>query len=152
MGLDPGLERLGYAVVQGTITKPQIITFGCFKTSPKQSHADRLVQIGQAVEGLLKKYQPSVVGLEKLFFSTNVKTALVVGEARGVIAYTIQKNHGRLAEFSPQEVKLAATGQGRADKKQVQKMLKLIFGLPTLPKPDDAADALALALCALTIK
>ncbi len=152
MGLDPGLGRLGYAVVQGTITNPQIVTFGCFETSPKRPHADRLVQIGQAVEGLLKKYQPSVVGLEKLFFSTNVKTALVVGEARGVIAYTIQKNHGRLAEFSPQEVKLAATGQGRADKKQVQKMLKLIFGLPTLPKPDDAADALALALCALTIK
>lgn len=152
VGLDPGLGRLGYAVLQGTIGNPQIITFGCFETSPKESHAIRLVQIGGAVESLLKKYQPTVIGIERLFFSKNVKTALVVGEARGVISYMVQKNHCRLAEFSPQEVKLAATGQGRADKKQVQKMLKLIFNLPALPKPDDAADALALALCALGVK
>jgi len=150
LGLDPGIGRIGYAVITGSRSTPNILTLGCLETSRKLSQAERLGEIAAYVRTLLKQWRPDGVAVERLYFSTNVKTALAVAEARGVITLTIQESGCKLYEFSPQEVKLAATGQGNADKKQVQKMLKLMFKLPTPPKPDDAADALALALCAVT--
>jgi len=149
LGLDPGFGRLGYAVLGGSKNSPQIIKFGCIETSNKNLHSDRLLTIKQSLLVILKKYQPSSVAIEKLYFSRNVKTALQVAEARGVLLITTAEAGYRIQEFSPQEVKLAATGQGNADKLQVQKMLKLMFKLDKVPKPDDAADALALALCGL---
>ncbi len=149
LGLDPGLGRTGYAVLKGSGSAPELTTFGCIETSSKLAHHQRLVQLADEVHKLLTRYQPTGVALERLYFSTNVKTALAVAEARGVITLTISHFGCPLYEFSPQEVKLAATGQGRADKKQVQKMLKIMFKLKEVPKPDDAADAVAVALCGL---
>lgn len=149
LGLDPGIGRTGYAVLTGSTSQPKLVTFGCIETSGKLAHHQRLVRLADEVQKLLTHYQPTGVSLERLYFSTNVKTALQVAEARGVITLTISHFGCPLYEFSPQEVKLAATGQGNADKKQVQKMLKLMFKLKQAPKPDDAADAVAVALCGL---
>lgn len=149
LGLDPGLGRTGYAILGGTIGSPQLITFGCIETSSKLTHRERLVKLTEEIKKLLTRHQPTGVALERLYFSTNVKTALQVAEARGAITLTISHFGCPLYEFSPQEVKIAATGEGRADKKQVQKMLKLMFKLKEPPKPDDAADAVAVALCGL---
>ena len=152
IGFDPGIGRLGYSVLSGSLSHPKIITFGCWKTNPQHSQADRLLELGRLLEKFLAKYKPTDVAVEKLFFSKNVKTALVVSEARGLIIYLAKKNNHHLTEFSPQELKLAATGQGNATKQQVQKMLQIIFKLSAPPQPDDAADALALALCAFTVR
>ena len=149
LGLDPGIGRTGYAVLKGSATSPQLATFGCIETSKELPHHERLTQLAHEVQKLLTRHQPTGVALERLYFSTNVKTALAVAEARGVITLTISHFGCPLYEFSPQEVKLAATGQGNADKKQVQKMLKIMFKLKEAPKPDDAADAVAVALCGL---
>ncbi len=152
LGIDPGFGRLGFAVltsVRGTIT---IITYGCIETSAKSLHGDRLAKIAREVKALVKRYKPSVVAVERLFFSKNVKTALQVAEARGVILLTLAEANITPLEFSPQQVKLAATGDATADKEQVQKMLKLMFKLKEPPQPDDAADAVAIALCGLHTK
>ncbi len=150
LGIDPGLGRTGYAVLTGSGSSPKLITFGCIETDKKLPHSERLLELTHEVEKLLKQHQPTGVALERLYFSTNVKTAMAVAEARGVITLTVSHFGCPLYEFSPQEVKLAATGQGRADKLMVQKMLKLMFKLKEAPKPDDAADAVAVALCGLT--
>lgn len=152
LGLDPGTGRTGYAVLQGSLANPKLVTFGCIETKATLSHHERLSELSAAVKKLLTRFQPDGVALERLFFSTNVKTALKVAEARGAITLTISHFGCPLYEFSPQEVKIAATGQGRADKKQVQKMLKLMFKLKEPPKPDDAADAVAVALCGMVRK
>jgi len=149
IGFDPGIGRLGYAVLRGPIQRPQILALGCIETSQNLSHNQRLLTIAQQTKKLLQHYQPDAAGLERLFFSKNVKTALSVAEARGVINLLLTESGCRVLELSPQEVKIAATGQGGADKRQVQKMLKLTFHLTTLPKLDDAADALAIALAVL---
>lgn len=149
LGLDPGLARLGFAVLKRNFSSPIILDVGCFETDKKMSTGERLNLISDKIIYLIEKYKPDAVAVEKLFFSKNVKTALTVAEARGVIIYTASTLSCKIFEFSPQEVKIAATGQGRADKAQVQKMLKIIFKLKQIPKPDDAADALALALCGL---
>lgn len=149
LGIDPGLGRMGYALVAGTLSSPQLITVGCLETSPKLSHGERLVAIAQGVEKMIKKYKPTKIAIERLYFSKNVKTALAVAEARGVVVLELARHKCPMIELSPQDVKLAATGVGNADKLMVQKMLKLIFKLKEVPKPDDAADALAVALCGL---
>lgn len=150
LGLDPGFGRLGYAVLGGSRSAPKIITFGCIETSAKLPHGERLAKIAREVAALVKAYKPTVVAIERLFFSKNVKTALQVAEARGVILLTLAHSHITPLEFSPQEVKSTATNDATADKAQVQKMLKLMFKLKETPQPDDAADAVAIALCGLT--
>lgn len=150
LGIDPGLGRMGYAAVTGSISLPKLLTVGCVQTSSNQEHGERLTAISKAVKTLLKKYKPTAVAIEKLYFSKNVKTALQVAEARGVIMLELAQSGCKIIELSPQAVKLAATGQGNADKLMVQKMLKLIFKLREVPTPDDAADALAVSLCGLT--
>ncbi len=149
LGFDPGIGRLGFAVLQGSASQPQLIDIGCFETSSTLPQNQRLLKIGLFIKKLLQKYPPQKVGLEKLFFSKNVKSGLNVAEARGVITWLLTEHGCPILELSPQEVKIAATGQGRADKKQVQKMLQLTFSLKKIPQPDDAADALAVALAAL---
>lgn len=150
LGLDPGFGRLGYAVLSGSRSSPKIVTFGCIETHATYPHGERLLSIAHEITSLIGHHQPQIVATERLFFSKNVKTALQVAEARGVILLTLAKHGIKPLEFSPQEVKVAATGNATADKEQVQKMLKLMFKLKTPPKPDDAADALAIALCGLT--
>ena len=148
LGIDPGYDRLGYAVLKGTLTKPELVTVGC--VSPKgSSHHERLQSVAQAIHELTQTYHPTKASVEQLFFSKNVKTAIKVAEARGVIISELARAGLAIQEPSPQAVKIAATGQGNADKKQVEKMLCLIFKLKTAPKPADAADALAIALTGL---
>ncbi len=149
LGIDPGLGRMGYAVLTGTLSQPQILTVGCLETSNKLTHGQRLLALSSGVQNILKQFKPTSIAIEKLYFSKNVKTALQVAEARGAIMLELTREKCPVIELSPQEVKLAATGIGNADKLMVQKMLKLIFKLNMVPKPDDAADALAVALCGL---
>jgi crossover junction endodeoxyribonuclease RuvC len=125
-----------------------MLDFGCIKTSSKLDIPERLDLIHQDLISLLKQYHPDVAGVEKLFFEANVKTAINVAQARGVIIQTIYTEQVPILEPTPLEVKMNVTGDGRADKLQIQSMVQRILNLDSLPKPDDAADALAIALCA----
>ena len=147
LGIDPGIARMGWGVVEEVRgAKPCAVAYGCFETNKTTAHAERLRAVHDELTRLIKKYRPEKVAVEKLFFSKNVKTALTVGEARGVIMLTCAEMHVSVVEISPKEVKQALTGYGQADKKQMQKMIQLILALKEMPKPDDAADALAIAL------
>lgn len=150
LGLDPGFGRTGFAVLGGTKDKPRLINFGCLETTAKLPHPQRLKQLADKLKKLLTQYRPQLVALEKVFFAANSKTALQVGEARGVLLVTASARNIPIIEFTPPQVKLAVTGDGRADKKQIQKMLQLVFKLSAPIKQDDAADAAAIAFCALT--
>ena len=146
LGIDPGIARMGWGVVEEINQKPRAIDYGCFETSKSMDHAERLAAVQQEFTRLIKTHKPDKIAVEKLFFSKNVKTALTVGEARGVILMTCATQKVPIVEISPKEVKQALTGYGGADKQQMQKMIQLILKLKTIPKPDDAADALAIAL------
>lgn len=149
LGIDPGTAILGYGLVEenGSGLKP--MDFGCLRTEKGQPPAERLLQLFLGLKDLLGKLKPDGVAVEKLFFSKNVKTAMAVSESRGAILLCAAQAKVKIAEYSPLEVKLAVTGYGRAEKKQVQQMVKTLLKLPQLPQPDDAADALALAICHL---
>lgn len=146
LGIDPGIARMGWGVVEETRGKARAVDYGCFETEKNTAHEERLAAVHQELTRLIKKYRPDRVAVEKLFFSKNVKTALAVGEARGVILMTCAALGVPTVEISPKEVKQALTGYGQADKQQMQKMVQLMLGLKELPKPDDAADALAIAV------
>lgn len=151
LGIDPGIARLGWGVVEEARGKARAISYGCFETPATMSHDARLAAVHKELTRLIKKYQPDRVAVEKLFFSKNVKTALSVGEARGVVLMTCALLHAPIVEISPKEVKQALTGYGQADKQQMQRMVQLMLGLKETPRPDDAADALAIAICASRI-
>ena len=146
LGIDPGIARMGWGVVEEVRGKAQAVAYGCFETSKSMVHPARLAAVHKELTRLIKKYQPDRVAVEKLFFSKNVKTALRVGEARGVILMTCSALQASCVEISPKEVKQALTGYGGADKQQMQKMVQLMLGLKEIPRPDDAADALAIAV------
>lgn len=148
LGIDPGYGRLGYGVVRMVNDMPVLLEVGCFETSKDQAHADRLMSVREKMLTLLEAHQPDAVGVEKLFFQKNVRTAMKVSEARGVILSAIAERGVRMHECTPQEVKIAVTGYGNADKKQVQEMVRIFLKLKAVPKPDDAADALAIAIAA----
>jgi len=148
LGIDPGIADTGFGLVENKNNKLTCLTYGSIKTSPKLLLPDRLEIISLELNKLIKKYQPNLISVEELFFCNNAKTALIVGQARGVIILTAKQNKIPLVEFTPLEVKQAVSSYGQADKKQVQRMVKLILNLKKLPKPDDAADALAIAICA----
>ncbi len=149
LGIDPGFAITGYGVIikEGkNIIK--LLDYGCITTRSNQKFSERLDIIHKELEKIIKKYNPSLVAVEELFFCKNVKTALMVGHARGVILLTAMQSQIPLKELTPLQVKQGVTGYGKADKKQVQKMVQIILGLKELPTPDDAADALAVALTA----
>lgn len=146
MGIDPGTATTGWGVIDNTKKEPQYVAAGIVSTPKTQTDAARLTIIYKDIQTLLRKYQPDVVAVERLFFGTNVTTALTVGQARGVVLLAIEQYDLEAFSYTPPQVKLALTGYGRADKKQMQEMVKKILGLKTIPKPDDAADALAVAL------
>ncbi|MBU0630958.1 MAG: crossover junction endodeoxyribonuclease RuvC [Candidatus Margulisbacteria bacterium] len=149
LGIDPGTATTGFGVVRQTEKGLLHIVNGCIKTSPKNSAESRLALIFRQVSELIKRYQPDYLAVERLFFGRNTTTAMAVGQARGMILLAAAQNKVALSEYTPLEVKMALTGYGRADKKQVQIMVKTLLKLPGLPKPDDAADALAIAICHL---
>lgn len=149
LGIDPGTATTGWAVVEEKKGESKLIACGCVNTSKINSDADRLVEIGKDIEALLEKYKPAEAAIEDLFFFKNLKTAITVAQARGVILYEIKKNCIPLFSYTPLQVKQALTGYGRADKNQMQEMVKSILKLRRIPKPDDAADAVAIAICHL---
>jgi len=149
LGIDPGIADTGYGVVcRSDQNQLSCLLYGSIKTSAKIEVAERLGIIHKELAKIIKKYRPNLIGVEKLFFSKNVKTAMIVGEARGVILLTAYEHNVPIVEIAPLQVKQAVSSYGAASKTQVQKMVKLILSLKEIPKPDDAADALAIAICA----
>jgi crossover junction endodeoxyribonuclease RuvC len=149
LGIDPGIADTGFGIIeknaQGAL---RCLDYGSIKTSAKMSLSDRLEILSQALTKIIKDYQPDLVSVEELFFSKNVKTALIVGHARGVILLTARQQNVPVTEFTPLQVKQAVSSYGKAPKTQVQRMVMMLLGLKKMPQPDDAADALAVAICA----
>ena len=150
LGIDPGTATTGYGAITTTKRKGEYLLkdFGVIATKSTLSDAERLLILGKDIEHLIKTLKPAAIGVEKLFFTSNQKTAMTVSQARGVILYLAQKNKIPIFEFTPLQVKNYICGYGKADKKQVQYIVQKTFKLKSPPKPDDAADALAIALCA----
>lgn len=148
LGIDPGFDRMGYGVISTEGACDQLVAYGCLTTQKSTPFGTRLADLSCQLDALLSEHRPQAAGIEKLYFSKNVKTALDVGHARGVILLSLAKHGIPLVEITPGQVKMAVCGWGRADKRQVQQMVKTLLALPTIPRPDDAADALAIALCA----
>jgi crossover junction endodeoxyribonuclease RuvC len=148
LGLDPGTTRAGYGLIQVEAGKTQLIGAGVLKVPEKGSKADILEAIRNAIAKLCAEHAPKVIAIEKLFFAKNRKTALAVAEARGVMLMAAREAGADIREYSPNEVKMAVTGYGSADKKAVLKMVRLILKAPDLKVIDDASDALAIALTA----
>ena len=148
LGIDPGLTRCGYAVlqVQGN-TDVSLTSLGVLRTKPEDELPARLAEIAQEVEALLDQYQPTAVAVEHIFFQSNVRTAMSVGQVSGLVLSAAARRGVEVVQYSPNQVKLAITGWGSADKAQVQKMVKQRLKLNSIPKPADAADAAAIALC-----
>lgn len=152
LGIDPGIADTGYGVIKEEGSHLSCLVYGSIKTSPKDDLITRLDILNRELDKIIKKYKPDLASIEQLFFNKNVRTALVVGQARGVSLLTLKQNNLQIVEFTPSQVKQAVSAYGQASKKQVQKMVKLILNLKELPYPDDAADALAIAICALNSK
>jgi crossover junction endodeoxyribonuclease RuvC len=148
LGIDPGIADTGFGVVKNENNKLICLDYGSIRTSAKTDLSGRLEIIHKELNNIIKKHKPNLIAVEQLFFCKNIKTAMVVGQARGVILLTAKQNKLAFKEFTPLQVKQAVTTYGQAGKTQVQKMVKLILNLKELPKPDDAADALAIAICA----
>lgn len=147
LGLDPGLASMGFGVISYDGVKERMLDFGVLHTYPDMALPKRLVSLFEGINDLIKRYQPDDIALEELFFNNNAKTAIVVGEARGVALTAAALYTTNVFEYTPLQIKQAVTGYGRADKIQIQQMVKLLLSLDKLPKPDDAADALAVAIC-----
>ncbi|MEK7532239.1 MAG: crossover junction endodeoxyribonuclease RuvC [Patescibacteria group bacterium] len=149
LGIDPGFGRLGYGVIEvAGRDQCRALSFGCIETDKQAPHAERLRQIFVGVNKLCDEYAPTRMAVEELFFHKNVNTALGVGEARGVVLLVAAERGIPVSEYQPLTVKLTITGDGRAKKQQIQKMIQLLLHLDQPPKSDDAADALAVALVA----
>ncbi len=147
MGIDPGIALCGFGIIEKIGSELRHIRHGVITTSASLSLPQRIMLIHDELKQLIVDYAPAVMGVEELFFCKNVKTALVVGQVKGVIILTAAQARIPLLFFTPLQVKQATTSYGRADKNQVQQMVKLLFHLPDIPTPDDAADGLAIAFC-----
>jgi len=152
LGIDPGTATTGFGLIKETQSRVLTLDYGVISTPANMPMDKRLMIIYDHMNELISKYQPESCAVEKLFFRRNVTTAISVGQARGVILLSLSKNNIPIAEYTPLEIKLAVAGYGVAEKKQVQTMVQSILELKSLPKPDDAADALAIAICHLHSK
>jgi crossover junction endodeoxyribonuclease RuvC len=147
LGIDPGTARTGFGVIDTAGGLPSMIDYGVAETFPSESMPERLQQIYGNDRLLLKDHDPDVMAVEKLFFARNVTTALAVGQARGVVLLAAAEKGIPVREYTPSEVKQSIVGYGKADKYQIQEMIRIILDLDQIPRPDDAADALAIAVC-----
>jgi len=147
LGIDPGLATTGYGIIRKTNGTLKCIDYGFIQTGPKMPTAERLQKINWDLDKLIKKYKPKAMAIENIYFFKNLKTALPVSQAKGVMLLAAAENKLPIYEFTPLQVKMIITGFGRAEKKQVQKMVQSILSLKEPPKPDDASDALAIAIC-----
>lgn len=147
LGFDPGTATTGYGVVEESGNKLIHIAHGVIRTPPGLHFAKRLKMLSDECDEIIRRYAPDAVALEKLYFARNITTGIAVAQARGVIALAAANHDRPTGEFSPTEVKLAITSHGGASKSQVQQMIKILLNLDAPPKPDDAADALGIAIC-----
>lgn len=148
LGIDPGTGILGFGVIDVVAPgRAKLVDGGVIRTPVKQADSERLNTIYDELTEIIKQHNPEVMSVEKLFFSQNVTTAMSVAQARGVVLLCGIQNNMTLFEYTPQQIKQAITGYGRADKKQMQEMVRVILNLQEIPKPDDCADALAAAIC-----
>ena len=146
LGIDPGIAIVGWGVVKGDGVKFAPVEYGAITTGPESPVEDRLEAVYAELDDIIKRHKPDAVSVEELFWNTNQKTGIIVAEARGVILLAARKNNVPIFEYTPLQVKQSVTGYGRADKKQVITLVSMMLSLDTPPKPDDTADALALAI------
>lgn len=147
LGIDPGTAITGYGLVQGGDAELALVEYGVITTDQEKPLPERLREIYERLSALIRERRPAAAAVEKLFFAKNVRTALSVGQARGVALLAMANAGLPVHEYTPLEVKQAVAGYGRASKEQVQQMVKMLLGLPSVPQPDDAADAIAVAIC-----
>lgn len=147
LGIDPGTATTGYGVVKHSKLSLECLDYGQITTNPSLTTGGRLKIINNKINKLIRQYKPGILAIENLYFFKNLKTALPVSQAKGVILLAAAKNNTPVREFTPLQVKMGITGYGRAEKKQIQKIVQSLLRLKNLPEPDDAADALALAIC-----
>jgi crossover junction endodeoxyribonuclease RuvC len=147
LGIDPGTATIGFGIIESDRAKHKLLDYGCIKTQAGLPLPVRLEQIYHDLKTIIQEWSPQYVAIEEIFFSKNVKTAIQVAQARGAILQQIALGKHHITEYKPQQVKEAVCGYGRAEKKQVQKMIKTILGLDEVPRPDDVADALSVAIC-----
>lgn len=145
LGIDPGVQRMGYGLINHEGGKYSVLDLGLVSVGESKKHGESLFHLRGALMEIFLKFKPDLVAVEKLFFSKNIKTAMKVGEARGIVILVAAENNVPVLELTPNEVKVAVAGYGRADKGQIQRMVKTLLGLTAVPKPDDVADALAVA-------
>lgn len=150
LGIDPGTGILGFGIIDNQKGKLSLVDAGVIRTPVHQADSERLFTIYHELEELMDEFKPQVMSVEKLFFLRNITTAMSVAQARGVVLLLGKQRQLDLYEYTPLQIKQAVTGYGKADKKQIQEMVKVILELKQIPKPDDAADALAAAICCAT--
>ena len=146
LGIDPGIGRMGWAAIEVKSAKLKVQSYGCVETSSKEKTELRLLDIYKSVVKIIEEYKPDALSIEELFFNTNAKTAFIVGQARGVVLLAAAEKKIPVHIYTPLQVKIAVTGYGRAEKAQIGQMVKVLLKLKEIPKPDDVADALAVAL------
>ncbi|HVA96130.1 MAG TPA: crossover junction endodeoxyribonuclease RuvC [Candidatus Acidoferrales bacterium] len=146
IGIDPGIGRTGWGIIDVLSAKLTVHSYGCIETSKDLQVEKRLIELYENISNILSEEKPDAFAIEELFFNTNAKTAMVVGQARGVILLAAAQKKIPISIYTPLQVKIAATGYGRAEKNQVGQMVKILLHLDAIPKPDDTADALAIAL------
>ncbi len=146
LGIDPGVAIVGYATLVFKQNKLSVVNYGCIKTPAGKDFSRRILQIYEEVSSLIKKCRPDVLAVESVFFAKNTKTAMKVSESRGVTILAAAQNGLKIKEYTPLQVKQAITGYGKASKDQIQKMVKAVLRLKEIPRPDDVADALAIAI------
>lgn len=148
LGIDPGTAIMGYGFVESVGSRLIPTAYGAVTTSANARMQDRLMKLYDNLDALIKEYKPDIMGVEQLFFQRNATTAIPVGQARGIVLLAAAKNNVGIVEYTPLQVKQSVTGYGKADKKQIIYMVTKILNLKEPPKPDDTADALAVAICA----
>jgi crossover junction endodeoxyribonuclease RuvC len=146
LGIDPGSETTGWGVVEGDARRYRLVGFGTVKASPRERFAARLLKVSDGVEALLAEYGPDVCAVEEAFFAANAKTALKLGQVRGVVLVAAERAKVEIAEYAPRLIKQTVVGYGAAEKHQVQEMVRVLLGLKAAPAPFDASDALAIAI------
>ena len=147
LGIDPGYAILGYGVLDMIGNRFKTVAYGSITTDSSMEMPERLTALYDGLTEIIERYRPEEASIEELFFNNNAKTAILVGEARGVAVLACAKHNLKISEYTPLQIKQALVGYGRADKKQVQAMVKAILNLDEIPKPDDTADAVAAAIC-----
>lgn len=146
LGLDPGIERTGYAFFNLNVPKPKLLSYGCIETHKNNPIETRIGQLAKKLAQLIKKNRPNILAIEQVFFNTNAKSVIAVAQAQGAVLFLANEHNMKVYFLTPLQVKMSLTGYGRAPKLQVAKMLTLLLGLSPLPKPDDVCDAIACGL------